>query len=377
MNSYAGVRVGIVGVSWWAHAMYLPSLAHHPIGRVTALCGRDMDRTRTAADRWGVAYAFDNWRTMLDSGQIDAVIVASTNETHYDITMAALEQGLPVLCEKPIALTAEEATRMAAAAAKAGVVTMVPFTYRYMPTNQYIKHLIDDGYIGQPYSLNMRYFTGFARDSAYSWRFDTEKAGSGIIGDLGTHWLDMARWFLGEVTSISASVEHFVPRAPRPDGSGYNQAEDSALISARFASGATASLQTSAVCWEGAGFGQVHALDLHGSDGTLHAYNDWDRRQELTGLKSGEPGPAAALTIPEEFWRGSPRDVVHDTYRHIFRRTEAMTRDWVSAIAVGRTVEPDLATGARIQQLVAAAVASVADNGRWQSTPISSPRSTP
>jgi predicted dehydrogenase len=228
MNSHAGVRVGIVGVSWWADAMYLPSLAHHPIGRVTAMCGRDMDRTRMAADRWGVAHAFDNWRTMLDSGEIDAVIVASTNETHYDITMAALEQGLPVLCEKPIALTAEEATRMASAAAKAAVVTMVPFTYRYMPTNQYIKHLIDDGYIGRPYSLNMRYFTGFARDSAYAWRFDTEKSGSGIIGDLGTHWLDMARWFLGEVTSISASVEHFVPRIRRSSRSASRVAQQQA-----------------------------------------------------------------------------------------------------------------------------------------------------
>ena len=369
MTCDSKVRVGIVGISWWADAMYLPALAHHPRGEITALCGRDLGRTRAAAEPWGVPHAFDDWTAMLDSGEIDAVIVASTNETHYDITMAALERGLPVLCEKPVALTIEQAREMAAAAKTAGVATMVPFTYRYMPSNQYLKWLIDDGYVGRPYSLNMRYFSGYARGSEYLWRFDTEKAGSGILGDLGTHWLDLARWLIGEVVSLSASLGHFVERDRRPDGGAYAQAEDSAFITARFESGAMASLHTSAVCWEGTAFGQVHALDLHGTDGTLHAYNDWERTQEITGVKSGERGPATVLPIPDQFWLGAPRDTVHDTYRHIFRHTESMTRAWVSAIADGRTLEPDLATGARVQELVAAALASVEDGGRWQDTP--------
>ena len=365
----ARVRVGLVGTSWWAEAMYLPALADHPIGRITALCGRDLDRTRSVAANWSIPHAYNDWTTMLASDEIDAVIIATPNETHFEITMAALERGLPVLCEKPLGMDVAEAQKMAAAAAERGAITMVPFTYRNMPTNQYIKQLIDDGYVGQPYHLSMRYFAGYARDGSYAWRFDEAKAGSGILGDLGSHWLDMARWFLGEVSEVSAHRSFFVDREPRPDGSSYIPVEDSAVISVRFTSGASATLQVSAVCWEGTPFGQIHELDLHGSGGTLHALNDWDTVQEVRGVRAGEAGPAKPLEIPDTAWSGAPRDRVHDTYRHIFRRTESMTRQWVSAIAAGHTVDPDFATGARVQELVAAAITSATTDGSWQAVP--------
>jgi predicted dehydrogenase len=363
------VRVGLVGTSWWAEAMYLPALADHPIGRITALCGRDLDRAQKVAASWAITHASTDWTTMLDSGEIDALIVATPNETHYEITMAALDRGLPVLCEKPLGMNVAEAHKMAETATERGAITMVPFTYRNMPTNQFVKQLIVDGYVGRPYHLSMRYFAGYARDGAYAWRFDEEKAGTGILGDLGSHWLDMARWFLGEVSAVSAHRDFFVDREPRPDGSTYIPVEDSAVISARFESGASATLQVSAVCWEGTPFGQIHELDLHGSEGTLHALNDWDTVQEVRGVRAGEPGPAQPLVIPDSAWSGAPRERVHDTYRHIFRRTEAMTRQWVTAIADGQQVEPDFATGARVQELVAAAVTSATTDGSWQSVP--------
>ncbi|MEP6660754.1 MAG: Gfo/Idh/MocA family oxidoreductase [Acidimicrobiales bacterium] len=369
MTTQPEVRVGIVGTSWWSDAMYFPALVSHPIGRFTAVCGRDKERTRAAATRWNVPHAFTDWKAMLDSDEIDAVIVASTNETHFPITMAALERRLPVLCEKPIGLNAAEADEMATAARAAQVTTMVPFTYRWMPSNQYVKRLLDEGYVGRPYHLNMRYYAGYARAGGYAWRFDNEKAGAGILGDLGAHWLDMARWFLGEITAVSATTGRFVTRGPRPDGTDYPRGEDSAVLMARFESGALAILQTSAVCWEGTAFGQTHLLDLHGSEGTLYATNDWDHVQEVRGVKAGEKGPAHALDIPDALWAGAPRAPVHDTYRHIFRRTEAMTRGWVTAIAEGRFVEPDLTTGARVQQLIGAGLASVAGGGQWQQVP--------
>jgi levoglucosan dehydrogenase len=361
------VRVGLVGTSWWAEAMYLPALADHPIGRITSICGRGLDRAERVATSWAIPHFSNDWSTMLNSGEVDAVIVATPNETHYEITMAALDRGLPVLCEKPLGMNVAEAHKMAETAAERGAITMVPFTYRNMPTNQFIKQLIVDGYVGRPYHLSMRYFAGYARDGAYAWRFDEEKAGTGILGDLGSHWLDMARWFLGEVSAVSAHRNFFVDRDARPDGSSYVPVEDSAVISARFESGASATLQVSAVCWEGTPFGQIHELDLHGSGGTLHALNDWDTVQEVRGVRAGEPGPAQPLVIPDSAWSGAPRDRVHDTYRHIFRRTEAMTRLWVTAIADGRQVEPDFATGARVQELVAAAVTSATTDGSWQS----------
>lgn len=369
MTSDPTVRVGLVGTSWWSDAMYLPALADHPIGRITAVCGRDAERTRAIATRWKIPHHFTDWTAMLDSGEIDALIVASPNETHHEITMAALARHVPVLCEKPLGMNIAEAEQMAATARQHQLTTMVPFTYRFMPTNQFVKRLIGEGYVGQPYHLSMRYFAGYARDGAYAWRFDEAKAGSGILGDLGSHWLDMARWFLGEVTAVSAHRDRFVPRQPRPDTSSYTQAEDSAVILARFESGASATLQVSAVCWEGTPFGQVHELDLHGSGGTLHAVNDWNTVQEVCGVRAGEPGPARPLAIPDEAWSGAPHSSVHDTYRHIFRRTEAMTRGWVTAITEGRSIEPDFATGARVQQLVAAAITSSDTNGAWQDVP--------
>ena len=367
--SSAPVRVGLVGTSWWAEAMYLPALADHPIGQITALCGRDPERTRRVAAGWAIPHHFTDWAAMLGSGEIDAVIVASPNESHFAITMAALELGLPVLCEKPLGMTTAEAQQMADSARDHNLITMVPFTYRFMPTNQFVKRLIGEDYVGEPYQLSMRYFAGYARDGAYAWRFDEARAGSGIIGDLGSHWLDMARWFLGEITSVSAHRDCFVPRAPRPDMTSYTQVEDSAVILARFGTGALATLQVSAVCWEGTPFGQIHELDLHGSKGTLHATNDWATVQEVRGVRAGESGPARALPIPADIWNGAPHSPVHDTYRHIFRRTEAMTRGWATAVAEGRPIEPDFATGARIQQLVAAALASATSDGAWQAVP--------
>ncbi len=367
------VRVGLVGTSWWADAMYLPALADHPLGRIVAVCGRDLERASSVAEAWSISKAYNDWEKMLDSGDVNAVIVAAPNETHYAISMAALDRDLPVLCEKPLGMSVSEANEMADAARQRNAITMVPFTYRFMPTNQFVKQLIDDGYVGRPYHLSMRYFAGYARDGAYAWRFDESKAGSGILGDLGSHWLDMARWFLGEVTAVSAHSDCFVDRDPRPDGSSYTQVEDSAVILARFESGASATLEVRAVCWEGTPFGQIHELDLHGSEGTLHALNDWATVQEVRGVRADETGPAKPLPIPDSAWSGAPRDQVHDTYRHIFRRTEAMTRGWVTAIAQGRHVEPDFTTGARIQELVAAAITSAATDGSWQACPANSP----
>lgn len=349
--------------------MYLPAMADHPVGRITAICGRSADRAQAMADRWDVPVVAPDWRTMLERDDLDAVIVASPNDTHHEITMAALDRGLAVLCEKPIAMDVAQAYEMADAAARAGVTTMVPFTYRSMPTNRHVHRLVQDGFVGDPYHLSMRYFSGFARDGEYAWRFDEELAGSGILGDLGSHWLDMARWLLGEVTAVSAHSDRFVPRAPRPDGTEYVRAEDHAVMSVRFESGASATLQISAVAWEGTPFGQVHELDLHGSGGTIHARIDWDTVQEVRGVRAGQPGPASVLALPDDLRDGVPMAHVHDTYRHVFRRTEAMTRAWATAVADGRPVDPDLATGARVQELVDAAVRSAADGGAWQPTP--------
>jgi predicted dehydrogenase len=288
----------------------------------------------------------------------DAVIIAGTNETHAEMATAAVRAGKAVLCEKPVALTSAEAAEVADLADEHGVISLVPFTYRWMPAFVWAKRLIDEGYVGRVHSLNLRYHTGYALSGEYAWRFDREIAGSGVIGDLGSHWLHYARWWCGEVTHVAAVMQSCVARAPRPDGSDYERNEDSALITVRFAEGGLGSLQVSAVAYEGDGFGQTHNAEIHGSDGTLHIVCDWKSVQTVRGIRAGEPGQAEELPIPEDIWAGARHDTVHNTYRDVFRSGAASARLWLSAVAAGERCQPDLREGARVQELTDAALYS-------------------
>lgn len=362
------LRVGVLGTSWWADSMYLPALDGHPDVEIAGLCGRREAPARELAATWNVDWVSTDVDEFLDPERLDAVVVATSNDSHEPITLSAFDRGLHVLCEKPVATTTSAARAMAARAEAAGAITLVPFTYRYMPTNQFVRRLIDDGFVGRPFHLNMRYFTGFARDGEYSWRFDSELAGSGVIGDLGSHWLHVARWLLGDVVELGCVSSRFIDREPRPDGTDYERSEDSAQMHVRFESGATGTLQVSAVCWEGTDFGQTHHLDLHGADGTVYAHNDWSTVQEVRALRAGQPGPAPVVPIPDDIWGSSRRERVHDTYRDVFRVEHRMIGDWVDAVRAGRPVDgplrPDLAEGARVQELLALAVESAAGDGR-------------
>ncbi|HEY5664642.1 MAG TPA: Gfo/Idh/MocA family oxidoreductase [Ilumatobacter sp.] len=357
------VRIGIIGPGWWSETMFVPALRAHPDAELVAICGRDADRTRAFAEANGIPLVFTDPDTMYASGAIDAVVISTVNKTHHPLTMSALAHGIHVLCEKPLAMNPVEADEMAARAAETGLTCLVPFTYRFMPTSQYVKRLIDEGYVGRPYLLNLRYYTGFARGGEYAWRFDLAEAGSGVLGDLGSHWLDMARWLLGDVVAVTCTLTHHVARGPRPDGRPYEQGDDGANILVEFANGAHGVIVVSAVCYEDSPFGQTHEFDVHGSEGTVYAVNDWNQLQQVRGARDGEH--IHDLPIPDDIWGGVRRDVVHDTYRDIFRSTDVLARGWVSAIRDGRPrVEPTFDDGAAVQHLVAACQRSAAEGRR-------------
>jgi predicted dehydrogenase len=350
------VRVGVVGTSWWADSMYLPALKKHPQAEVVAVCGRDYGRLQDFAQRWDIGCTYTDYRQMIFSGDIDTLIIATANDTHYPMTMLALDAGLNVLCDKPLAHNAAHAREMAAEAKKVGVKTMVPFTYRYMPTTKYVKQLIDEGYIGKPYHLNMRYYAGYGRDGDYMWRFDSSVAGSGVIGDLGAHWLHLARLFYGEITSLSCYLDTMIKRPNTPSGHDYPRGDDTAALTVKFANGAYGLLHVTTLAHEGTKFGQTHHMEFHGSDGTLYNYVDWDSVQQVRGVKAG--GTPELLPVPESIWQGARRDTVHNTYKDIFREQDNMTREFITAIAEDRPAFPDFDEGARVQELIDAAVLS-------------------
>lgn len=343
--------------------MYLPALRTHPAGRVVSVCGRRSQPAAELAQRWDIPKWCTDPYEFLESG-IDAVIVATSNDSHYGLSMAAMERGLHVLCEKPLAVHSDQAALMAETAARRGLITMVPFTYHYMPMSRWVRRLIRQGYVGKVRHIDARYYTGFAHDPEYSWRFDASVAGSGIIGDLGSHWIHLAGWLIDEPeVNVSATSTSFVTRHPRPDGSDYEQLEDSAVMTVRYSSGAYALLHTSAVCAEETPFGQSHHITVHGDEGTVYARCDWDTVQEVSGMRRGEGRGLQPLPIPDDMLVGVRTDTVHNTYRDVFRGTESMTRAWVSAIAAGTPISPGFDTGLAVQRVVDAAMCSAAQDG--------------
>ncbi len=349
------LSVGMVGSSWWADAMHLPALASHPRVRTTAICGRNRQRAEDMAKTWGIPQVYTDYAEMIDQADLDAVVIATPNNTHYPITMRALRRNLHVLCEKPIALTYAQAREMAQTAAKANLKSLVPFTYSFMPTARYLKELIDSGFIGAPYHLNMRYYTGFARDGDYRWRFDKRIAGSGVLGDLGSHFLYIAEWLYGEITAITCRLSHIVPRPETdPAGAIYPVGDDSCMLTLEFANGAMGMIHCTALCYEDTPFGQTHHMEFHGAGGTLYSYTDWDTVQQVKGARVGE-GPVRDLPIPAHIWGDARRDTVHNTYRDMFRSEDFMIRGFINSILHDTPLKPDLADGARIQRLLEAA----------------------
>ena len=359
------VRVGVVGTSWWADAMYLPALAGHPLADVRAVAGGSRpDHTRAFAAKWCVPSAYDSALAMLDAEPLDAVLVLTSNRSHRDLTLAAIGRGLHVLCEKPLGLTSAEAREMAEAAARAGVTTMTPFTYRFMPAARHVKALLEDGYLGRPFHVAMRYWTGYGRSGAYAWRFDAGESGSaGVLNDIGSHFVYLARWYFGEVVAVSAVTTRLVPRAERPDSVPYERLDDSAVLILEFVNGATGTIQVTSLAYEPGDFGQRHEWDLVGSEGTLHVLNDWVRTQRVVGVRDGEP-ELRELPIPDWIWGAARRDNVHDTYRDVFRLEDHMTRAFISAVAAGRPASPDFADGLAVQRILEAAARSAAEGRR-------------
>lgn len=357
------VRLGVVGTSWWADAMHVPALSAHPLADIRGVVGTRLEHTREFARRWSIPAAYAGLEEMLAAEELEALAILAPNRHHARMTMMALDRGLHVLCEKPLALDAPEARRMVDAAERAGVITLVPFTYRFMPISRYLKELVEGGYLGRPFHLNLRYYTGYGRGGDYMWRFDLGEAGLGPAGDLGSHWYDMARWLFGEITAVWALFGHSLARGPRPDGAAYEQAEDSAAVLLEFANGATGSIHVSAVAHEPTPFGQTHHLDLHGSGGTLRAYCDWDRIQRVEGCRADESA-LAELPIPDHIFAGARRESVKDTYHDVFRRQDVMTRGFVSAVAAGVPTSPDFRDGLAVQRVIDAARRSAREGRR-------------
>jgi predicted dehydrogenase len=342
------VRVGVVGTSRYADFMHLPALKSHPQANLSAICGRNRARAEEMAKKYGITQVFSDYQEMIDRSELDALVVAAPEDLHYPITMAALKGGLHVLCEKPLASTAQQAKQMYDAAIRSGRKHMVFFTYRWSPVFQYVHRLIGEGFLGSCFYAGLRYNGGHGREAKYAWRWDARR-GLGALGDMGAHVIDLARWLIGDIVSVHAQLSTFVQR-PGVEGQPLDPANDAALLSVVFRDGAMGALHASAVAHLG-DRGQEMQIILHGEKGTLEAGFNWKDGYALWGATAAEK-EIHPLPIPDDILGG-----VVDPKR-LFIEQPVGTRLFIDSIVNDQTVSPSFYDGLQAQEVIEAALRS-------------------
>ncbi|MGI5471750.1 Gfo/Idh/MocA family protein [Streptomyces sp. CA-132043] len=372
--------IGMVGYAFmgaahsqgWRTAARVFDLPLRPA--MNAVCGRDADAVRAAADRLGWAAAETDWRALIARDDVDVVDICTPGDSHAEIAIAALEAGKHVLCEKPLANTVAEAEAMVAAAETArarGRIAMTGFNYRRTPAMALARRFVEEGRIGTLRHLRATYLQDWLVDAQtpMTWRLRKESAGSGALGDLGAHIVDLAQYLAGEpLTGVSAVTETFVPRRPLPSG-GTDEVtvDDAALFTGRFASGALGSFEASRVA---AGRKNALRIELNGDRGSLSF--DLERLNELSFHDHTEPSVAAGfrrilVTEPDHPYLEGWWPPGHGLgYEHTFVH---QARDLVHAVAAGTDPAPSFADGLRVQRVLAAVEESAAKNCVY--TPVS------
>jgi predicted dehydrogenase len=262
-DSRTGLGIGMVGYAFMgaAHSQAwrtAPAFFDLPLTpRMAAICGRDREAAGGVAGRFGWESVETDWRRLLERDDIDVIDICTPGNTHAEIAIAALEAGKHVLCEKPLANTVEEAEAMAAAAEAAsgrGVRAMVGFTYRRTPAVAFASRLVAEGRLGTIRHVRGQYLQDWLADenAPLSWRLDKALAGSGALGDIGAHIIDMAQFVTGTpIASVSGLMETFVKTRPLAGDSatlggtssadaerGPVTVDDAAAFTARFVGGA-------------------------------------------------------------------------------------------------------------------------------------------
>jgi predicted dehydrogenase len=346
------VRIGVIGTSWWSDMMHLPTIQSHSKAELAAICGRNQRRAKDIASKFGVSNTFSDYRRMIQDNKLDAIVISTPDDLHYEMTMFALDAGLHVLCEKPLALNAQQAWKMYQKAEKTGFKHMAYFTFRWMPFYQYLRDLIHQGFLGQIYHCEYRFPMGHGRSEEYRWRFDKKRA-NGILGDLGSHMVDMARYLVGDITSVSANLGFFVDRLGA-NGEVIDPANDSALMLIQFANGAHGTIQTSAVMHTANLSDQK--IRLYGEAGSLEldvVYFGPDAGVVIRAASSQDE-KFQTLNVPNSYWGNAES---FDTTAY-FTNNSVGTRLFIDAILEDRPVEPNFYDGFKAQQVVDAALES-------------------
>jgi predicted dehydrogenase len=341
------------------------------VPRMAVICGRDEGAAERARQALGWDEAVTDWRVVVERADIDVVDICTPGASHVEIAVAALDAGKHVLCEKPMANTVEEAERMAEAAARAarsGVRSMVAFNYRRVPATALARSLIAAGRLGEIRHVRASYLQDWAIDPELPllWRFVAEEAGTGALGDMASHIVDLAQFLVGDrVERVSAITETFIEERPLLAGAGRGRVtvDDAAAFVARFAGGALATFEVSRLA---PGRKNALRLEINGSAGSvgwgLETMNELDLY--LAEDEGGVQGFRRILvTEPEHPWIDAwwpPGHIIG--WEHAFTHE---VRDLVRAIASDEDPEPSFADGLQVQRVLGSVVESARD-GSWK-----------
>lgn len=338
---------------------------HHgvPTVRQEVLVGRDPAQVETAAARYGWARSATDWRAVIEDDSIDIVDICVPGHLHAEIAIAALAAGKHVLVEKPLANTIAEAEAMveaAASAAERGVRAMVGFNYRRVPALAMARDLIAAGRLGTVRQARISYLQDWLVDAAapMTWRMRKEAAGSGALGDLGSHAVDQVRYLLGtDIASVSGQLETFVGERVGHDGPEEVTVDDAAWATLRTTSGAVASVEVSRMA---TGSKNALTIEVYGSAGSLRFA--LESLNELHVCLDDSPGFTRILATEahhpylDAWW--PPGHVLG--WDHTFTNQAA---DFLGAIAAGTEPSPSFADGFAVQQVLAAVQDSAARSG--------------
>ena len=332
------------------------------------LIGRDEEPLADAADRFGFSQTATDWEAVID--EVDVFYNLGPNHLHAEPSIAALEAGTPVFCEKPLAPTLQEAGAMRDAAAAADVPAGCAFNYRFVPAIQYAKGLIESGDLGEIRHVRGRYLQDWLvdPDAPWAWRMDADLAGSGALGDLGAHTIDLARFLVGDqaggIERVSGHLETFVDERPVYDDDGNVEeyrpvtVDDAYTAQAAFSNGAVGSFEASRFA---TGHKNDHTIEIHGSEGSLKF--SLERLNELEVLTGESRGYETVLVTDEtdpyvdHWW--PPGHVVGWEHTFVHENFE-----FLSAVDAGAAFSPSFDDAYRIQEVLDAIERSD-DRGAW------------
>ena len=335
-----------------------------PDVRRDVLIGRDEAALADAADRFGFERTATDWRAVVD--EVDVLYNLGPNHLHPEPSIAALEADTHVLCEKPLAPTLSEAERMRDAAADSDAVAGAAFNYRFLPAIRYAKGLIEKGELGEIHHVRGSYLQDWLVDpeAPWVWRLDEELAGSGALGDLGAHTIDLAAFLVSEdaggIERLSGHLQMFVEERPVSDGDETRPVtvDDAYSAQAAFENGAVGTFEASRFA---TGHKNDHAIAIHGSKGSLRF--SLERLNELEVKREGNRGYETVLVTDEtdpyvdRWWPpghviGWEHTFVHENY------------EFLSSIANDEAFSPSFSEACRVQQVLAA-IQESDERGEW------------